>query len=460
MFSGEFGLIELLMFATGGLIFLAGLITSIVSFFEKEPVASERSLYAALFFPVPFILIGISDFPFKEITGFTVLTLLVISVIVLFFPTRKTKIANDNPVTKIDERDVMFSRARLKPGSDRFEEYYSNNPDKKEVDDNWRIKAGLCSPGSSMYDKFQFASADASFIAVAHFHPAVETKTSCEKVNPDPKEITRYLKNWGKKLGALEVGITEMKEYHYYSHIGRGDDYGKEVTLRHKYGIAVTVEMDKDMMSYAPAGPTVMESAQQYMNAGVVAMQITEFIRLLGYDARAHIDGNYRVVCPLVARDAGLGEIGRMGLLMTPELGPRVRIAVVTTDLPLVADERLYESSMIDFCRKCKKCADVCPSKSISFEDQEMIDGTKRWQINQESCFDFWCQAGTDCGRCVSTCPYSHPNNLLHNLVRFGIKNSSIFRTFAAKMDDLLYGKIPPSQQAPEWLKVNEKERV
>ncbi|MFQ6103859.1 MAG: hypothetical protein ACE5OP_06150 [Candidatus Glassbacteria bacterium] len=52
-------------------------------------------------------------------------------------------------------------------------------------------------------------------------------------------------------------------------------------------------------------------------------------IRNLGYPARTHIDGNYRVVCPLVARDAGIGEIGRMGLLMTPRLGPRVRIAVV-----------------------------------------------------------------------------------------------------------------------------------
>ena len=47
--------------------------------------------------------------------------------------------------------------------------------------------------------------------------------------------------------------------------------------------------------------------------------------------ARAHIDGNYQVIAPLVARDAGLGTIGRMGLLMTPELGPRVRLAVVTT---------------------------------------------------------------------------------------------------------------------------------
>ena len=83
--------------------------------------------------------------------------------------------------------------------------------------------------------------------------------------------------------------------------------------------------MDKEMVDTAPLGPTAMESAQQYVDSGIVALQLAQFIRRLGYSARAHIDGNYRVVCPLVARDAGLGELGRMGLLMTPDLGPRVQ---------------------------------------------------------------------------------------------------------------------------------------
>ena len=49
-----------------------------------------------------------------------------------------------------------------------------------------------------------------------------------------------------------------------------------------------------------------MESAQQYLNAGAIAAQIAAAIQSLGYEACAHIDGNYQVVYPLVARDAGL----------------------------------------------------------------------------------------------------------------------------------------------------------
>ena len=88
-------------------------------------------------------------------------------------------------------------------------------------------------------------------------------------------------------------------------------------------------------------------------------------IRRLGWAAEAHIDAHYEVVCTLVARDAGLGEIGRMGLLMTPRLGPRVRLAVVTTDLPLVADVPTSDPTVLDFCDVCRKCADICPAHAV-----------------------------------------------------------------------------------------------
>ena len=182
------------------------------------------------------------------------------------------------------------------------------------------------------------------------------------------------------------------------------------------------------------------------MNAGNIAVQLAMFIRNLGYSALPHFDGNYQVICPVVARDAGLGEFGRMGLLMTPELGPRVRVGVVTTDIPLVIDEYKYEPSVIDFCTICKKCADNCPSRAIMFEPMQEIGGVVRWKINHEACFTYWNIVGTDCGKCIQVCPYAHPNNLLHNLVRSGIKNSYIFANVALKMDDIFYGRKPDNK--------------
>ena len=81
-----------------------------------------------------------------------------------------------------------------------------------------------------------------------------------------------------------------------------------------------------------------------------------------------------------------------------------------------------------------------------------MIDGVRRWQIDSEACFTFWCQVGTDCARCMAVCPYSHPDHLLHNLVRLGVRSSLLFRRAAIWGDDFLYGKKPAPREVPEWM--------
>ena len=422
---------------------------------EEEPIATKKALWLAILLPLPYLAVGFIDFEYRAVVSFALLSVTLILPILLLWPRANRSNEGDAiPKTRIDERTIMFSRNLLKEGTDQFNGYYEQYPEHKALDDAFRKQPGLCQKGAVYYEPVTSAAADASFKTVAAFHPMLDNE---QLANPpqqvDPTNMTRFVKKWAKRLGIVSIGITELRDYHLYSTIGRGEKYGEPVELNHKYAIAMTIEMDKYLISRAPKGPTVMESAQQYLNSGTIAVQIAEFIREFGYSSRAHIDGSYRVVCPLVARDAGLGEIGRMGLLMTPELGPRVRLAVVTTDLPLVVDERKPDHTMLDFCRECKKCADICPSRAISTEDRTMINGALRWQINSEACFTYWCKIGTDCARCMGVCPYSHPNNPLHNMVRFGVKQSGQFRKLALKMDDFFYGRIPSPLAIPDWMK-------
>jgi ferredoxin len=195
-----------------------------------------------------------------------------------------------------------------------------------------------------------------------------------------------------------------------------------------------------------------MESAREYLRSGMMAVQTAQMLRRLGWPARAHIDGRYEVVCPLVARDAGLGDIGRMGLLMTPGLGPRVRIAVITTDAPLEVNAPSHDNAMIDFCMQCSKCAVTCPPQAIPRGDRIDAEGNARWQIDSEACFGFWNQAGTDCGRCIAVCPYAHRDNMFHNLVRWSIAHSALARRFAIPLDDLFYGKKPAPLPLQNWI--------
>jgi ferredoxin len=400
--------------------------------------------------------VGLGTFDGRTLAAVALLSVTAVVAVMLVIPTgRPPVIGDDTPTKRIDERDVMFSRAALAPGSARIEDYYAANPDKKAADDEFRSQPGLLAPDTTMYHPYGFAAADATFWSVEHLRTIVDGDLAPLCLECDPTEIGGFIRTWARRMGAVSVGVTRLEDHHLYTHVGRGEQYGQPVTRDHDYAIAFTVEMARDMVTRAPKSPITMESAQQYMHAAVIAVQVAAFVRALGHPARAHIDGNYRVVCPLVARDAGLGEIGRMGLLMTPQLGPRVRLGVVTTSLPLAADERRPDDTMIDFCARCSKCADVCPSQAIPFDGRATIDGVKRWRIDSEACYTLWTKLGTDCGRCVAVCPYSHPDNLLHDLVRAGVRNSALFRKLAIRLDDVFYGRTPPSGALPDWMKAD-----
>ena len=448
--------LDLLLVLVGTALFAVLAWAAVESVAEEEPRAAKRLFALALMAPLPFVAVTAVPGDAGPFTGVSLLAMTALGAIALVIPTvSKHRAERDTPSRRIDERDIMFSRARLVPGSDRFEAYYAEKPEHREADDRFRAQPGLLRKGSAHYDPFMFAAADASFETIEELHSMVDGPVASERESPDPDAISEFIKGWTVKLGAVDVGITELRDYHKYTTVGRGDQYGQPVRLDHRFAIALTVEMAKEMIDRAPRGPTVMESAQQYMTSGAIAVQVAQFIRNLGYPARAHIDGNYRVVCPLVARDAGLGEIGRMGLLMTPRLGPRVRLGVVTTDLPLVPDGREPEHSVLDFCSICEKCADVCPSEAIARGDRVEIDGALRWQIDSEACFTYWSKIGTDCARCMSACPYSHPDNPMHNAVRLLIRNSSPARRMALAADDYLYGRRPPPSDVVGWIDVN-----
>ncbi len=90
----------------------------------------------------------------------------------------------------------------------------------------------------------------------------VDGEVTKNKTYVSADQATTFSKKWALKLGAIDVGVTLLKDYQKYSVVNRGDNYGKTVELNHKFAIAFTVEMDKEMMDSAPHAPTVLETVQ------------------------------------------------------------------------------------------------------------------------------------------------------------------------------------------------------
>lgn len=441
-----------ILLGIGMFIFLGLSAFGVVSLLERERRAMWISFGLAFVGAAFFAGAAFAPPLLREIVFWIVVVILALGILFLL-PIGRVEGGDQKPAFQFDEREIMFARARLEPGSPEFERYYARHPEHKAADDRFRALPGLLSRQAKFYDPFGFAATEASFYLTESLREAVDGPVAAEQIQASPREMSVYLKRLARFYGALDVGVTVLQPYHVYSHIGRGTgEYGAPISLEHSHAIAFSVEMDFEMVMTAPKAPTSMESAKEYVEAARVAVQLAQAIRQMGYPARAHIDGNYRVIAPLVARDAGLGEIGRMGLLMSPRQGPRLRLGVVTTTLELASDPRHPNHALIDFCTICKKCAHNCPSRSIPFDDRREIDGALRWRIDSDTCFRYWNRVGTDCARCMAVCPYSHPDNWAHNLVRWGIQRSGFFRRMALWMDDLFYGRRPAIKPGPDWL--------
>ena len=276
----------------------------------------------------------------------------------------------------------------------------------------------------------------------------------------DPVKVTRDLKKVATFFGASLVGICELDRRWVYSYAYHPDyraetlaDAAKgariekiEIPEDYKYAIVMAIEMDYKGISCSPAGPASAAVGLNYSKMAFIAGLLAQYIRGTGYQA---IPCGNDTACSIpIAIDAGLGELARNGLLITPEFGPRVRLCKVFTDLPLVPDKPI-EFGIWDFCMKCELCAEDCPSRAILHgaptEKPANIsnrEGLLRWPVNAEKCFAFWAANHTDCANCIRVCPFNKPSGWLHDAVKWGVKNNRWLDSTFVKMDKLFgYGK-------------------
>lgn len=230
-------------------------------------------------------------------------------------------------------------------------------------------------------------------------------------------KTAELIKKVSHQFGATLVGITKLNPdwvYSYPKH-GRGfeDDKPLEVPKHWKYAVVIGTPMSWDPMM---SNPNYGTSFDAYSNSRIVAHRLAAFIKELGYAARQHTPGtDYDLMVPPIAVDAGLGEQGRHSVLITPELGSNIRLAVITTNIPMAVDKPI-DFGVQDFCKHCKICAENCPSGAITTGDKEDVNGYKRYQLNISKCYNFWFSnlGNIGCRLCVTTCPYSRKGNWLH----------------------------------------------
>lgn len=391
--------------------------------------------------------------------------------------TAKAKSAADylkgNNFERADERDIVFSRNAMIPGSEQYEAYYRAHPDKKEYDDRRRKRGGPLGKTGSINNcyrpnlsmllssiEFPTMVGEKAYMdpeSVAKLNPYISKEDILTKADMDPAKATQIVKKWAKHLGADLVGVCKVDPRWFYSHRGRiyyndWENWGKEISDPLPYAVVIATEMDHDMISSAPHTPTMVESGYNYARGAYITTILSRWFGAMGYKAIAQHSRHYDAVEVPMAIDAGLGELGRFGYLIADKFGPRVRLFSVETDMPLVPDKPI-DIGVEKFCEACVKCGESCPSKSIPIEKEKTVDrGIERWKINEETCFEYWGKIGTDCCVCMAICPYSRPNRSIHKFVKLMLQHSYLARVIFPHIDNILYGRLWKPRKALDWL--------
>ena len=278
--------------------------------------------------------------------------------------------------------------------------------------------------------------------------------------------MTRHIKAVAKFLGASDVGIAAVHPSFLYAgsrypddgsgntrDTGAGAAGPVENARKYPYAIACVVAWDYELGKahrHRIGDFTYHESTERLQ---IAYANLTHYIKELGYSAVR------TVAQPMpVALAAGMGELGRHGMLINKSFGARLQLGdPILTDLPLAPDKPL-DIGVEDFCRICKKCATTCPTNSISVGGKAVVNGIEKYKINWETCYrlrphvtEYW---GT-CMTCVAACPYTKPKSWWHDLAVLTLKRTPIpFRPMVVWplkwLDDTFWGKAP--RKRVQWM--------
>ncbi|MHA2329468.1 MAG: reductive dehalogenase, partial [Candidatus Hodarchaeales archaeon] len=317
--------------------------------------------------------------------------------------------------------------------------------------------------GRKGYSRIGYAADDASWTVYDHFRGAfnwTSVKGEDAKTSTSPTQLISHLPkfestdlNYNSKsvkrvaqiFGACNVGITKIDpdQTLIYSHNARNEPINLPEGI--EYAIVCAIEMDYDGIGTSPTLPAAISTGNGYSRMAFLIACMAQFLRNLGYQAVPA--GNDTGLSVPLAVQAGLGQFGRNGLLVTPKFGQRIRLCKVYTDFPMEIDEPI-DFGVTQFCRVCKKCAKYCPSQSIPYDNDptwespwETISnnpGAYKWYVNAETCYEYWVKNSCDCSNCIRVCPFTKPEGFAHDVARFFVNHFRFLDRFWLKLDDLM----------------------
>jgi len=343
------------------------------------------------------------------------------------------------------QKNTVFSRAvdnshpTLGPQIRAFERYECDNSKPGYTRLDWALHHGTWAvehratpgskfglPNSGWYGWQQKTKAERdSFLDLNYVY---DDKYQFQSKQEAAGAIKRAARMFGAELVGITFRNTKWDYAKHYNALAKEEIPWEQFPFEPKSVIVLGLEMDYEAIATAPSYTMEGAIGEGYSTMSVVAYQLSVFLKCLGYKTVAA--GNDLGLSVPYAIQAGLGEGGRNGLLITYPYGPRVRLCKVYTELDFVE----YDSPIIfgawEFCKRCRRCADACPGKAIPRDVEPTMapthdnpekwfnnPGVEKWYLDAKRCFEYWCKGNNSCASCIASCPYNKPKFWHHRMV-------------------------------------------
>ena len=225
---------------------------------------------------------------------------------------------------------------------------------------------------------------------------------------PSGEDVTEAIREKARKLGYGEVGFTNFDRRFVYKskrQYVRGD-------LRH--AICLAVEQDYIDTQTLPSIQAESAHGDAHLRQAAMSKDLVDFIHALGY--RAQVWGptwHFGAMIPLFVQ-AGLGQLGINGQLLSPHFGSRARLQIITTNANIVHD-RPVDYGVTKFCEICQVCFMRCPGRAIN-QNKIWYRGVEKSKLDFRRCRPVM-TSYSGCGVCMKVCPiqrYGMPEVMNH----------------------------------------------
>jgi ferredoxin len=224
---------------------------------------------------------------------------------------------------------------------------------------------------------------------------------SLRKNPPQPKShapsgFLDELETYARSLRVSGIGYTRVPERWIFQ--------GKAIL--HLNAIVLTMEMDKVRIDTAPSPAGAQAVFEIYRDLGIAANKIAAYMRQCGHSAHAAHPLGGPALYPPLTQMAGLGWLSASGLVITPEHGPRVRLAAVLTNVENLPFSSHSDHTWIqDFCATCRICIRQCPAQAIYPEPIRHENGQITC-VDNDRCFPYFSDYH-GCSVCIKVCPFN-----------------------------------------------------